>query len=135
MLKDRLSTRELLRIFESFKDQLQLPFFMEIVVTLCWSIWTIINDVIFMNIQASVQRCKTIFKTEFALITLRARANYIILFNARSLCVILSIFFVSFFVSSFCIVEPFCTFFCNKAQQVVKSLLFPFKKKIIYSIY
>ena len=52
---------------------------MEIVVTLCWSIWTIINDVIFMNIQASVQRCKTIFKTEFTLVILRARANYILL--------------------------------------------------------
>ena len=31
----------------SFKNQLQLPFFMKIIVTMCWAIWTIRNDVIF----------------------------------------------------------------------------------------
>ena len=30
----------------SFKNQLQLPFFMKIIVTMCWSIWTVRNDVI-----------------------------------------------------------------------------------------
>jgi hypothetical protein len=64
------------QIFESFRDQLQLPFFMEIVVTICWSIWSVRNDVIFINLQASVQRCKAIIKNEFAQVILRARTTY-----------------------------------------------------------
>jgi hypothetical protein len=43
-----------LDIMESFKDQLSSPFFMEIIITMCWTIWTMRNDVIF-NIPHSVQ--------------------------------------------------------------------------------
>jgi hypothetical protein len=65
-----------LQIFKAFKTQLHVPFFMEILVTMCWSIWTIRNDVIFRGILASIQRCKSIFKTEFALVILRTKTSY-----------------------------------------------------------
>jgi hypothetical protein len=40
-------------IVEDFKLQLHLPFFMEIIVTMCWAIWTMRNDIIFRNISHS----------------------------------------------------------------------------------
>ena len=65
-----------LKIFEAFKIQLHLPYFMEIVLTMCWSIWAVPNDDIFRNIPASVQRCKMIFMIEFALVILRTKSAY-----------------------------------------------------------
>jgi hypothetical protein len=62
-------------ILESLKDQLHVPFFMEIIVTMCWAIWMMRNDIIFRNLAHSVQRCKNVFKTEFALVILRAKAS------------------------------------------------------------
>ena len=53
-----------------------LPFFMEILITTCWSIWSVRNDLIFRDIQPSVQRCRAIFKKEFAQVILRAKAAY-----------------------------------------------------------
>jgi hypothetical protein len=67
---------DLLQIILSLKDQLRVPFFMEIVITMCWCIWTIRNDTIFRNIPASIQPCKDIFKEEFALVILRAKGKY-----------------------------------------------------------
>lgn len=65
------------QIFQSLRLQLHQPFFMdEIIVTMCWSIWSMRNDVILRNEQASVQRCKTIFKSEFALVILKAKSRY-----------------------------------------------------------
>lgn len=43
------------QILEAFKTQLRLPFFMEIVITMCWSIWTLRNDVVFRGMSALVQ--------------------------------------------------------------------------------
>jgi hypothetical protein len=70
------SGQSLPQIFEAFKNQLRLPFSIEIVVTMCWAIWTCRNDVIFRNIPASIQHCKRIFKSEFALVILRAKPSY-----------------------------------------------------------
>ena len=67
---------DFLQVIVSLKDQIRLPFFMEIVITMWWYIWTIQNDVIFRNMPASIQRCKSIFKEEFALIILRAKGKY-----------------------------------------------------------
>jgi hypothetical protein len=64
----------------SFKNQLQLPLFMEIIVTMCWSIWTVMNDAIFRQIPPSVQRCKAIFRKEFAQVILRAKSSSSYLF-------------------------------------------------------
>jgi hypothetical protein len=46
---------------------------MEIIVTMYWSIWMMRNDAIFINIPHSIQWCKQVFKTEFALVKLRAK--------------------------------------------------------------
>lgn len=90
-----------LQVIVSLKDQIRLPFFMEIVITMCWSIWTIRNHVIFRNIPASIQ-CKSMHlqtrvfsrypKTKRKILTSNR-------FMARSFCVIFHIFFVSFLVS------------------------------------
>jgi hypothetical protein len=63
-------------IIESFRNQLNLPFFMEIIITMCWSIWTMRNDAIFRGIPHSVHRCKLFFRKEFARIILRAKATF-----------------------------------------------------------
>jgi hypothetical protein len=52
-----------------------LPFYMEIIITMCWAIWMMRNDIIFRNIAHLVSRCKAVFK-EFALVILRARTSY-----------------------------------------------------------
>lgn len=103
-------------VIVSLKNRIRLHFYMEIVVTMCWSMWTIRNDIIFRNMPASVQRCKPIFKEEFALVILRSRDRYhpTNIFMARSLCVISLIFFVSFFVSWNFVLDLFIKF--NKAQ-------------------
>jgi hypothetical protein len=62
-------------ILESLKDQLRVPFFMEIIITMCWSIWMMRNDIIFRNLAHSVQRCRIVFRNEFALVVLRAKAR------------------------------------------------------------
>jgi hypothetical protein len=55
---------------------LNLPFFMEIIITMAWSTWEVRNDAIFRGIVPSVQSCKWIFKREFSWVILRARASY-----------------------------------------------------------
>lgn len=48
---------------------------MEVVITMCW-FNLVRNDVIFRNIPASVQHCKSIFKSEFALVILHEKGKY-----------------------------------------------------------
>jgi hypothetical protein len=48
---------------------------MEIIVTMCWAIWIMRNDIIFRNLAHSIERCKGIFRQEFALVILRAKAR------------------------------------------------------------
>lgn len=60
---------------ESFKIQLNLPFFMDIVIIMCWCIWMARNDLIFRGIQPSVPHCKDLLRKEFALVKLRAKKN------------------------------------------------------------
>jgi hypothetical protein len=50
-----------------------LPFFMKIIITMCWAIWIMHNDIVFNNFAHSVERCKAIF---VALVILRAKATY-----------------------------------------------------------
>jgi hypothetical protein len=63
-------------IIESLKMQLRLLFFMKILITMCWSIWTMRNDIIFRNVPHSVQRCRQVFRKEFALIILMAKMKF-----------------------------------------------------------
>lgn len=62
------------QLVQSFRDQLRLPFAMEVIITMCWSIWMARNDLIFRGLPHSVQMCKMTFK-EFALVKLRARTD------------------------------------------------------------
>jgi len=57
----------------SFKAQLHVPFFMEIIVTISWCIWTMRNDAIFRQRQPSTQQCKAVFEQEFAQVILQAK--------------------------------------------------------------
>jgi hypothetical protein len=63
-------------ILESLRDQLRVPFFMEIIITMCWSISMMRNDIIFRNLAHSVHRCRNVFRNEFALVILRAKARF-----------------------------------------------------------
>jgi hypothetical protein len=62
-------------IVESLRAQLGQPFFMEIVVTMCWSIWMMRNDVIFKGLPHSIQRCKDVFRKEVAVVKFRAKSD------------------------------------------------------------
>ena len=72
-------------------------FFMEIIVAMIWAIWTARNDLIFRNLQQSVDSCKGTLRKELALVKLRARSKYqpFLWQMARHTCVILLNFFVS----------------------------------------
>jgi len=64
------------QILEAIKIQINLPFSMDIIITFCWNIWMQRNDLIFQGIQPSPQCCMQLFKKDFALVTLRAKARY-----------------------------------------------------------
>jgi hypothetical protein len=42
-------------ILLSFKDQLQVSFFMYIIILMCWTIWMVQNDLILRGQQPSLQ--------------------------------------------------------------------------------
>jgi hypothetical protein len=91
---------DLLQTISAFKDFINKPFYMEIIISMCWSIWFARNDLIFRNLQHSVGSTKVIFKKEMALVKLGAKKiSTNVGFMARQLCIILFIFFVTFFVS------------------------------------
>jgi hypothetical protein len=61
---------------EEVRAQLNVPFFMDIIITFCWSIWMQRNDLIFKGIPLSVNTCFRNFKKEFALVILRAKSRH-----------------------------------------------------------
>jgi hypothetical protein len=65
------------QVLADFRRQLNVPFFMEIIVLMCWSIWSVRNNLIFRNQEASVQHCKHIFRNVFGLVVLRAKKRYL----------------------------------------------------------
>jgi hypothetical protein len=60
---------------QSFEDQLQIPFFMEIIIFMCWVIWKASNGLIFCQINPSIQLAEQSFKDELLLL-LRAKRKY-----------------------------------------------------------
>jgi hypothetical protein len=56
-----ITTRTVTQIFKKVKEKLAVPFFMEIIILMAWSIWDTRND--------------WIFKAEFSLLLYRARAT------------------------------------------------------------
>jgi len=85
-----------------FRAQINRPFFMEVIVAMFWAIWSARNDVIFRNLHHSVQRCKMIFKQKLVWVKLRSKRDIgtqlQLCVMARQFCIILFIFFVSFYV-------------------------------------
>jgi len=61
----------------SFRQQLSIPFFMEVIILGFWSIWMSRNDFIFRGQHPSLQGCQHIFKKEFALALHRAKSSVI----------------------------------------------------------
>lgn len=61
---------------QSFKDQLSVPFFMEIITLMCWTIWKARNDLIFRQINPMMESAKADFRKEFGLLLLRAKKSY-----------------------------------------------------------
>jgi hypothetical protein len=54
-----------------------MPFAMEIITIMCWSIWKERNAWLFNNKDPTVEHCKTIFKREFALVIHRAKESLV----------------------------------------------------------
>jgi len=61
----------------SFRNQLGVPFFMEIIILMAWSIWKSRNDQIFRQLQPSFHGAKQFFKEEFQLLLLRIWKDYL----------------------------------------------------------
>lgn len=61
---------------QSFKEQLQVPFFIEIIILMSWSIWKARNDLIFWQAAPIILMAKHNFLDEFQLLLLRAKKSY-----------------------------------------------------------
>jgi hypothetical protein len=90
-------------ILHSFKAQLQVNCFMDIIILMCWTIWMSRNDLIFRGQQPTLQLAAQRFKSEFALVVLRAKAS-----RKQSMVTwiyrvshVIAIFFPSFFSGCF----------------------------------
>lgn len=71
-----ISTPDNVQRFKSFKSQLNCSFYMEIIILLCWSIWTVRNDLIFRGIPSCCLRGLEIFKLFFKQLLWRAKKKY-----------------------------------------------------------
>lgn len=103
---------------ESIKEQINQPFFMEIMITMCWAIWIMWNDIIFKNISHLVQTWKFVFQKEHVRYSKsKSNTQSTYRFMARRLCVILA-FSLTFFVSWTCFITTLfilCYFLFNKS--------------------
>jgi hypothetical protein len=62
--------------FANLKQQLNVPFFIEVIILMTWSIWKCRNGWIFENLDPTVQHCKNEFKKELLLVIHRAKGKY-----------------------------------------------------------
>jgi hypothetical protein len=49
------------QILESFRAQLNVSFFMEIIIIMCWSIWTVRNNLVFRGEEVTIQKVQACF--------------------------------------------------------------------------
>jgi hypothetical protein len=63
-----VTSRPILHIIKLVKEKLSVPFFMEIIILMSWSIWSARNEWMFDNIDPQVQDCKRKFLAEFSLL-------------------------------------------------------------------
>jgi hypothetical protein len=71
-----ISSPDPLQRFESFRNQIANNFFMEIIIIMCWSIWSVRNDAIFRGIPICRLRGLEIFKFNFKQLLWRAEKKY-----------------------------------------------------------
>lgn len=71
-----ISSPDPLQRFESFRNQIANKFFMEIIIIMCWSIWSVRNDAIFRGIPICSLRGLEIFKFNFKQLLWRAKKKY-----------------------------------------------------------
>lgn len=64
-----------LQIIKVIKRKLKVPFFMEIIICMAWSIWMQRNDWLFKGEDPTVDKCKEHFLQEFAMVIHRAKAK------------------------------------------------------------
>nr|TKV99248.1 hypothetical protein SEVIR_8G031528v2 [Setaria viridis] len=70
------SSRPPFRIFNSIKDKLNVPFYMEIIILMARSIWSVRNDWTFQQCPPSVQSCKRKFMEKMNTVCLhRAKSS------------------------------------------------------------
>ena len=68
--------QDLFQNLESFRRQLQVPFYLEIIILMCWAIWHVRNGLIFNNRLPTINEAKRLFKSEMVLLLVRARRSY-----------------------------------------------------------
>jgi hypothetical protein len=61
---------------ENLKQQLNVPFSMEVIILMTWSIWKSRNEWLFENKDPSVHHCTYEFSKELRLVIHRARGKY-----------------------------------------------------------
>ena len=71
-----ISSPDMVQRFENLRSQIGKRFFMEVIIVMCWCIWTIRNDAIFREIPACSLRCLEIFKSTFKQLLWRAKKKY-----------------------------------------------------------
>ena len=62
-------------VVQRIRRQLRVPFYMEIIILMIWSIWTVRNNWIFNNQDPSLQACRAKFIYEFTMVIHRAKSN------------------------------------------------------------
>lgn len=64
------------QVLQTFRDQLGVPFFMEIIILMAWAIWKARNDLIFNQVNPTLQQTIRYFNEEMQLLLLRAKRSY-----------------------------------------------------------
>jgi hypothetical protein len=64
------------RAVRHIKRQFRVPFALELITIMCWSIWTERNAWIFGNEAPTVTSCRETFKRELSMVVLRSRKRY-----------------------------------------------------------
>jgi hypothetical protein len=65
------------RATRRIKISLNKPFAIEVIILICWSIWTQKNGWLFQNKEPSVQDCISVFKSELALVIHRDKKTWV----------------------------------------------------------
>jgi len=64
---------EAFQVLQSFRNQLSVSFFMEIIILMCWVIWKARNDLIFRKINPLILNSKEDFRREIGLLKYRVK--------------------------------------------------------------